>query len=113
MLNKLPELLQEKLKSIYTPAELKIVESGLSTGKRLPSFRINKIKAHEADTIASLEKEGLKIKKIDFLENAYILESGREKDLWDTGTFKAGYIYMQSISSQVPVACMGFQPLEQ
>ena len=106
MLNKLPKLLQEKLKSIYTADELKIVESGLSLESRKPSFRINTIKAYEAETITSLEKDGLKITKLDFLENAYILEEGREKDLWDTGAFKAGYIYMQSISSQVPVACM-------
>jgi len=106
MLKNLPELLQEKLKSIYSSEELKIVESGLACESRKPSFRINTIKAHEAETIASLKETGLKIKKIDFLENAYILEEGREKDLWDTGAFKAGYIYMQSISSQVPVACM-------
>ncbi len=113
MLNKLPQLLQDKLKAIYTDDELKIVTSGLSIESRKPSFRINKIKAHEAETIASLEEAGLKIKKIDFLENAYTLEQGREKDLWDTGAFKAGYIYMQSISSQIPVACMWLSPLEQ
>jgi 16S rRNA C967 or C1407 C5-methylase (RsmB/RsmF family) len=106
MPNKIPKDLNDKLKSIYTPAEMKVVNSGFKIEKRLPSFRINTIKAHEVDTIASLEKEGLKIKKIDFLENAYQLEEGREKDLWDTGAFKAGYIYMQSLSSQVPVACM-------
>lgn len=110
MTNTLPQLLQDKLKAIYTPDELKIVESGLSCDFRKPSFRINTLKAHEAETIASLEKDGLKIKKLNFLENAYILDEGREKDLWDTGAFKAGYIYMQSISSQIPVVCMWLEP---
>ncbi|MDC0506262.1 hypothetical protein OAN96_01555, partial [Candidatus Gracilibacteria bacterium] len=87
MLKNLHKDLQEKLKAIYTPDELKVVKSGLNVESRKPSFRINKIKAHEAETIASLKEAGLKIKKIDFLDNAYTLEEGREKDLWDTGAF--------------------------
>ena len=106
MFKNLHKDLKDKLKTIYTPAELKIVKSGLSLESRQPTFRINTIKAHETETIKSLTEAGLKIKKIDFLKNAYMLEEGREKDLWDTGAFKAGYIYMQSISSQIPVACM-------
>ncbi len=74
MPNKLPREFTDKLKSIYTPAELKIVKSGFATEQRLPSFRINTLQGKEEETIASLEKDGLKIKKIDFLENAYQLE---------------------------------------
>lgn len=101
------------LRAIHTTDELAIVEAGLNVAQRKPSFRINTLKADTTETIDSLTDQGLKIEKIDFLENAYILTSGREKDLWDTGAFKSGYIYMQSISSMIPVACMGLATLNQ
>jgi len=92
----------EKIEKIYSKEELKIIEAGFKTEKRKPTFRINTLKANEEKTIDSLKEAGVKIEKIDYLENAYILTEGREKDLWDTGAFKAGYIYMQGISSMIP-----------
>jgi len=92
----------EKIEKIYSKEELKIIEAGFKNENRKPTFRINTLKANEEKTIDSLKEAGVKIEKIDYLENAYILTEGREKDLWDTGAFKAGYIYMQGISSMIP-----------
>ena len=92
----------EKIEKIYSKEELKIIENGFKTENRKPTFRINTSKANEEKTIESLIEAGVKVKKISFLENCYTLTEGREKDLWDTGAFKAGYIYMQGISSMLP-----------
>jgi len=37
------------------------------------------------------------------LKNAYILEDAKESDLWELDIFKNGHIYLQSLSSQIPV----------
>lgn len=96
-----PDLIA-KLEAIYTKDELSIINSWLKTLKRKPTFRINTLKADATKTIENLKENGIKISKIDYLENAYILDEWTEKDLWDTGAFKAGYIYMQGISSMIP-----------
>ena len=92
----------EKIENIYSKEELKIIEAGFKTENRKPTFRINTLKANEEKTIESLKEAGVKIKKLDYFDNIYILEEWREKDLWDTWAFKAGYIYMQGISSMIP-----------
>jgi 16S rRNA C967 or C1407 C5-methylase (RsmB/RsmF family) len=56
-----------------------------------------------------LEEKWLKIEKIPFLENWYKLLNWREKDLWDLDFFKEWLIYLQSISSQLPVVFMNLE----
>ncbi len=106
MLKKLDIDLVNKLKEIYNKDELKIIDAWLNIESRKPSFRINNLKANTENTLESLKEAWLKIKKYEYLENCYILEEWREKTLWDTGAFKAWYIYMQSISSQIPANIM-------
>jgi 16S rRNA C967 or C1407 C5-methylase (RsmB/RsmF family) len=43
------------------------------------------------------------VKKVDFLKHGYILENGDKNDLWALDIFKQWKIYLQSISSQIPV----------
>ncbi|MDQ7009997.1 MAG: RsmB/NOP family class I SAM-dependent RNA methyltransferase [Candidatus Gracilibacteria bacterium] len=103
-----PEFI-EKIEEFYSKDELKTIEEGFKTEKRKPSFRINTLKANEEKTIDSLKEAGVKIEKVEYLNNVYNLSEGREKDLWDTGAFKAGYIYMQGISSMIPVLLFNFE----
>jgi len=98
----------EKIEKIYSPEELEIIKKAFKTEKRKVSFRINTLKANEQKTIESLKKSGLKIKKLNYFDNLYILEEWKEKDLWDTGAFKTGYIYMQGISSMLPALLFDF-----
>jgi len=103
-----PEFL-EKIEKIYSKDELKIIEKGFKTEKRKPSFRINTNKANEEKTLESLKEAWIKFKKFDWLEWVFTLEEWREKDLWDTGAFKAGYIYMQGLSSMLPAMLFDFE----
>ena len=105
----LAEGLIKKLEEIHTKDELKKIEKGFKTEKRKPTFRINTIKANKEKTIENLIENGLKISKIDYLDNAYVLDEWSEKDLWSTGAFKAGYIYMQGISSMIPSLLFHFE----
>lgn len=93
----------EKLKEIYTPEDCEICINAMKLKKRKTSFRVNTLKTNNNEIEKILKGKNIKIKKVDFLENAYYLEEWIEKDLWDLDIFTNGFIYMQSISSQIPV----------
>ncbi len=99
----------EKIEKIYSKNELEIIEDGFKTENRKPTFRINTNKANEEKTLKSLKEAGIKFKKIDWLEEIFSLEEWKEKTLWDTWAFKAGYIYMQGLTSMLPVMLFDFE----
>ncbi len=103
MLTKIPKELKERLKEIYSKEELKIIESGFKCEYRKTSFRINTLKTTTKEVLEVLKQENVDVEKVSFLKNWYILTSWREKDLWDLDLYKQWKIYIQSISSQLPV----------
>jgi len=103
MKNKLPREFNDRLNEIYTKEELEIIEEWYNTSERKPSFRINLIKSTEEDILKDLKLKGLVIRKLDLIPNCYILENWTEKDLWDLELFQKWFIYMQQITSQIPV----------
>jgi 16S rRNA C967 or C1407 C5-methylase (RsmB/RsmF family) len=103
MKNKLPKELIDRLEGIYTKDELKTIEAWFNCEHRKPSFRINTIKSNTKDVLAWLKEVNLEVEKVNFLKNWYILLNWVEKDLRELDLYKKGHIYMQSISSQLPV----------
>ncbi len=103
MFDKLNKEFNDRLNNIYTKNELKIIQKWFRVEERKTSFRINTLKATDNEIITYLDSIWLKTKKVDFLKHWYILENWREKDLWDLDIFKDGKIYLQSVSSQIPV----------
>ncbi len=92
-----------KLEQIYSSVDLKIIEEWYSVDKRKTTFRVNTLKTDNEKIENILSKNNLNFKKVNFLKNAYILESANESDLWNLDIFKNGHIYLQSLSSQIPV----------
>lgn len=103
MLNKLPEELNKRIKEIYTTEELEIIEKWFNCEARKTTFRINTLKSSTKEILEALKENNLEVEKIKFLKNWYVLLNGKEKDLWDLDIYKQGKIYVQSISSQIPV----------
>lgn len=99
----------EKLEKIYDKNDFEICKKWFEIEKRKTCFRINILKSDEKEIFEILEKNNLKAKKINFLKNAYILENWKEKNLWDLDIFKDGKIYLQSLSSQIPVDFFDFK----
>ena len=83
-----------KLKEIYFWEDLKLCEKAFEIEKRKTCFRINTLKSDESEIFEVLGKQGLKAKKIVFLKNWYFLD-------WK--------IYLQSLSSQIPVDFLGLE----
>lgn len=103
MKNKLPKEFNERLNEIYTKEELEIIDKWYNSKDRKPSFRVNFIKSTEAEVLKELKLKWLEIKKLDLIPNCYILDNWTEKDLWDLELFQKWFIYMQQITSQIPV----------
>ena len=91
----------EKLELIYSKSELKIIEDGFNNPN--PTiFRVNTLKT-DYDAVQNLIDYGFEVEKVDFLENAYKITKTWKLKLSDLKSFKKGYIYLQWITSQIPV----------
>lgn len=104
------KLFWERLKNIYTSTQIDIIKKWLNTKKRNVSFRMNRLKNNWKEVFNILDKKWIKYNKVDFLDDAYILENWVEKDLWDLEIFKKWEIYLQSIASQIPVYFLDLEP---
>ncbi len=99
----LPQKFYDKLKTIHSQEEYNQIVSWLKTPKRQVSFRLNTLLWNGKDLI-ELDTKNIKYIKFDKIKNCYLLEKNlKEKDLWETELFKTWKIYLQSISSQIPV----------
>lgn len=103
MLNKLNKDFIEKLKNIYSKEDIEIIDVWFNTSKRNTVFRVNTLKTNNEEIEKILNEKNIVFKKVWFLNNAYILDEAKESDLWDLDIFKNWLIYLQSLSSQIPV----------
>lgn len=92
------------LNSLYSKEELKIIEDWFLTQKRLTSFRINTLIPQSNEVREILAKNDIAIIENPWLEKSYRLTKLEdEKKLWSLDLIKRGLIYIQGISSQIPV----------
>lgn len=105
----LPQAFWNRIEKIYSKEDIETIKKGYNIEKRKTSFRVNTIKNTEEVAIETLTGLGIKTTKVPYLENCYTLDEGTEKDLWETELFEKGKIYIQQISSQIPVQFMDLQ----
>ncbi|MCH8518697.1 RsmB/NOP family class I SAM-dependent RNA methyltransferase [Candidatus Gracilibacteria bacterium] len=100
----LPGDLALRLTKLFTKEEMMEVESAFKQIKRPPSFRVNTLKASLKNIKNILDKAHINYELYSLLPNCIILKSsGDEIKLRSLDIYKNGNIYMQSISSQIPV----------
>ena len=110
------DFLIQKLKSSeYSDEQINLILDGLKSEK-LTTFRINKIKCHDKSKLLKIF-EDLDIEFIEYksVKDAYILKNYKVKDGFDSKTglnienyalYKDGEIYVQSLSSMLPVIAL-------
>ncbi len=101
-MKKIDKLFWERLSQIYNKNDLELIEYALNLDKPV-TFRINKIKSCKENIINALEKNNIKYEILDFIDECFICENIEEKVIWNLDIYKNWEIYMQSISSQIPV----------
>ncbi|MBR3697347.1 MAG: RsmB/NOP family class I SAM-dependent RNA methyltransferase [Clostridia bacterium] len=95
------EFLRIKLENQYGKEITKKIFEGYKI-KRKTTFRVNTLKSNCKEIEKILNSKKLKFLKVDFIENAYILENGNKKDLESLEIYENGKIYVQSLSSMLP-----------
>lgn len=102
-MKKIPQKFWERIKEFYSPEEIKIIQEWFDTKKRLVSFRVNTLKATKEEIESVLNTNNIEFIKVEGLKNAYQLTKDEERVLWNLDIFQDGKIYLQSLSSQIPV----------
>ena len=67
------------------------------------TIRVNTIKSNLENIENELRKEDITFKKVDWYEDALIIENVREDKIRELQIYKDGEINMQSLSSMIPV----------
>lgn len=75
-----------------------------SKDKRQVTFRVNTLLSCQKEIEKVLTAAHINYTKLDIPKNCFLLENGfSEPDLWKLDIYKEGKIYIQGISSQIPV----------
>jgi NOL1/NOP2/sun family putative RNA methylase len=96
---------KQKLAEIYGEKSSSIIDRHFQSKKK--TFRINTLVSSEDEVIPSLERQGFDIQKVSFL-NAFIVDEVNVR-LSDTDEFQSGKIYIQGLSSMIPVIFLDIQ----
>lgn len=98
----LPKLLLARLAALHSPADYELVLEGFRA-ERVASFRVNPIKSSLEEVSSFLKKENFKAEPYETIPGAFTLDRSDEYRFKGTDLFRSGKIYMQSLSSLLPV----------
>lgn len=98
----LPKFLTEKIVEQYGGNVAQEIFKGLLENKKT-TFRVNKIKSNIEEVRKILNDNNISFENVDFYEDAFIVEKDFEEKLRSLELYNSGKIYMQSLSSMMPV----------
>lgn len=98
-MNEIPEFLLNKIKNEYSKEEVNMILKGYSL-KKTPSFRINTLKTDKEEILNFLDSKNIPYKTVSWYKDAIKIE---EDNLRTYDIYINGKIYMQSLSSMLPV----------
>lgn len=106
----LPSAFLDKLQKIYPHDYYSICRTFLQ--EKNTTFRLNLLKCDAYQFAELLEKHRIRAKKVHWLDSAYILDFPSQRELEKTQIYTQGIIYVQNISSMIPVMVLDPQPNE-
>ncbi len=102
-LHKLPQEFLHKLKRIYPSSYNQIMASFMQ--KRLPAFRINYLKTDLHALRRELRNQRVKFGELAFPRGAFALKTPL-REFQRTDIYRGGKVYVQNLSSMLPVICL-------
>ena len=102
MEKELPEFFIQKLNEQYGEDISKEIIKGLKENKKT-TFRVNRIKSSLEEIEEVLNKNNISFSKNDCYEDSYILDENSEEKIRNLEIYNSGKIYLQSLSSMLPV----------
>lgn len=109
--NRLSELFLERLRRIIPPQKWDETANTFTEAKPT-TFRVNTLKASSEILREKLEHQGFRLEKVPWYPAAFVLRSGRLRELQETEAYQKGEIYVQSLSSMLPPIVLDPQPGE-
>ena len=107
----LPAFLVEQLAQAYDEHHAQRIADGLAAANDRPvTFRANTLKASAEDVLEALGEAGISAGTVPWYPDAFIAKGIRERELWGLDIYRAGGIYLQSLSSMLPPLALGPQP---
>lgn len=97
----IPSFLKEKLKTQYGEKITQKIIKGYMA-KRKTTLRVNTLKTSSTNVIDILDKNNIKFKKVNWYNDAFIIENANESDIQKLDIYQNGEIYLQSLSSMLP-----------
>ncbi|MBR1539955.1 MAG: RsmB/NOP family class I SAM-dependent RNA methyltransferase [Clostridia bacterium] len=97
----IPEFLVNRIKAEY-PEEAELILDGLKV-ERKTTFRVNRIKSNVLEIEKVLREKNIEFSRLEDLEDAFILKNANEGVIRSLEIYKQGKIYLQSLSSMLPV----------
>lgn len=111
MSSKLPAEFLERLARIVPPGLQHQVKRGMSEQKPT-TFRINLLKSSPNIVLREMEEGGVQCEPAFLIPQAYLVKKGSFKKIQKFKCYQEGGIYLQSLSSQIPVLVLKPQPGE-
>ena len=97
-----PNFFTERLIEQYGEEVAEKIINGLKQNRKT-TFRVNRIKSDCKEIENVLNENKIDFSKTDFYEDSFILEENSEEKIKNLGIYKTGKIYLQSLSSMMPV----------
>lgn len=97
----IPSFLKEKLITQYGEEITQKIIKGYKA-KRKTTLRVNTLKTSLHNVIDVLDKNNIKFKRVNWYNDALIIENANESDIQNLDIYKNGEIYLQSLSSMLP-----------
>ena len=111
-ISKLPLIFLERLKKILPTGKFDQVANTF-TDTKPTTFRVNLLKAGSIQSVhEELERKGFRLEPVHWCPEAFILRSGRLRELQETEIYKGGKIYAQSLPSMLPPIILDPKPGE-
>ncbi|MBQ8300049.1 MAG: RsmB/NOP family class I SAM-dependent RNA methyltransferase [Clostridia bacterium] len=101
MNEKIPEFLIKKLEIQYGKDITDKILKGYECDRKT-TIRVNSIKSNIDEVCNALDEANIKYSKVDWYENALILENAVENKISEMNIYSEGKIYLQSLSSMIP-----------
>lgn len=108
----LPKGFTEWLYRDFPPSKAEHILRGMAT-ERPTTLRVNTLRATPQAVEEEFQREGIRLKRISWLSEAFEVDGAREGRIERTRAYTEGAVYLQSLSSMLPPLCLLPQPGEQ
>jgi len=107
---KLPKEFISRIKMFFPAVSVRILNA--LTQPRATTFRINRIKIDHTGWKKYMTENQIRAQQVSWFPDAFILKNMSQRELQETNAYTEGKIYLQNVSSMVPVLLLNLKASE-